>query len=47
VTLTRDEALAHLRRALELRPHDAPEARDHQDFVTLRDDPDFVALVTR
>jgi quercetin dioxygenase-like cupin family protein len=43
----REEALANLRTALEMRPSDASEARDHPDFASLRDDEEFVALVTR
>jgi hypothetical protein len=41
----RDAALASLRNALELRPEVAAWARDDQDFESLRDDPEFRALV--
>ena len=41
----RDEALAQLREALRLRPDDAAEAREHEDFASLRDDPEFRELV--
>ncbi len=36
-----EEALAHLRRALELRPEMAGWARKDEDFISLRDHPDW------
>jgi tetratricopeptide (TPR) repeat protein len=36
-----DDAIAHLRRALELRPELAEHARADEDFVTLRERPDW------
>jgi tetratricopeptide (TPR) repeat protein len=41
----RDAALAALRKALELKPEAAEWARDDVDFTSLRDDPEFRALV--
>jgi hypothetical protein len=43
----RDEALRWLREAIERRPEIAEWARGDEDFAALRDDPEFVALVTR
>ncbi|MGH3065786.1 MAG: TPR end-of-group domain-containing protein, partial [Gaiellaceae bacterium] len=37
----RDDALAHLRRALELEPEWIDQAREDDDLVTLRDHPDW------
>jgi tetratricopeptide (TPR) repeat protein len=42
----REEALAALRRAVELAPDTANWARDDEDFVSLRDDPEFGALAS-
>lgn len=42
----RDEALADLRRAIELDDQWRTEARDEEDFIGLREDPDFLALLT-
>ena len=36
-----DDAVAHLRRALELRPELAEHARADEDFTSLRDRPDW------
>jgi mannose-6-phosphate isomerase-like protein (cupin superfamily) len=36
-----DEALTHLRRAVELRPETADWAREDEDFASLRDRPDW------
>lgn len=36
-----EDALGHLRRALELRPDLAEHARAHEDFVSLRERPDW------
>jgi len=47
VTGDRDDALRRLRDALEIKPELAAQAREDEDFATLRDDADFVALVTR
>jgi len=41
----RDAALASLRKALELKPEMSDSARGDQDFASLRDDPEFRALV--
>jgi hypothetical protein len=41
----RDEALSQLGQALRLRPGVAADAREHEDFAALRDDPDFRRLV--
>jgi quercetin dioxygenase-like cupin family protein len=41
----RDDALAALRRAIELTPDVADWARGDEDFASLRDDPEFQALV--
>jgi hypothetical protein len=43
----RDEALAQLREVVRLRPAEVAEAAEHPDFASLRDDADFVAIVTR
>lgn len=42
----REEALAALRRAVELAPDTGNWARDDEDFVTLRDDAEFRALAS-
>lgn len=36
-----DAAIAHLWRALELRPELADTARGHEDFASIRDRPDW------
>jgi uncharacterized Ntn-hydrolase superfamily protein len=41
----RDDALAHLARSLDLQPSYRTMARGDADFTSLRDDPDFKALV--
>jgi mannose-6-phosphate isomerase-like protein (cupin superfamily) len=41
----REEALAELRQAIELRPESAQWAHDDADFVSLREDPEFRRLV--
>ena len=41
----KDDALAHLREAIEKRPQAKDAARDDEDFATLRDDPRFAELV--
>jgi tetratricopeptide (TPR) repeat protein len=41
----RGEALAHLRRSIELEPSFREYARDDDDFAPLRDDPEFQALL--
>ncbi len=41
----REVALATLRAAIELRPEAAEWARDDEDFVALRDDPEFRSLL--
>jgi tetratricopeptide (TPR) repeat protein len=38
------DALAHLRRALELNPELVPFAREDPDFASVRDDPEFLAI---
>ncbi len=43
----RDEALAALRTAIDREPELRDAARADDDFAGLRDDPDFVAVVTR
>ena len=43
----RDEALAALRTAIDREPELRGHAARDDDFAALRDDPDFVALVTR
>jgi hypothetical protein len=43
----RDQALAELSSAVSLRPEVMAWARDNQDFETLRDDPEFLALLGR
>jgi hypothetical protein len=40
-----DAALAHLRRAMELRPGLAELAREDEDLAALRDDPQFAEIV--
>ena len=40
----REEALAHLRRAVELDGRWAAQARDDEDFASLRDDDEFLAI---
>jgi mannose-6-phosphate isomerase-like protein (cupin superfamily) len=40
-----DDALAHLRRAVELRPDTAAQARDDEDFTPLHGDPRYEAIV--
>lgn len=42
----RDDALEHLRAAIEGEPRYAKWAREDSDFGSLRDDPDFVKLVS-
>ena len=41
----RDEAIGHLRAALEERPAFAESARDDSDFESIRDDSRFAELV--
>jgi tetratricopeptide (TPR) repeat protein len=43
----RDDALAHLARAVELNPRFREYAEDDADFATLRDDPRFTEVVSR
>jgi hypothetical protein len=43
----RDEALAALRIAIDREPELRDAARTDDDLAGLRDDPDFVAVVTR
>jgi tetratricopeptide (TPR) repeat protein len=45
LTGRRDDALAHLKRATELDSRVDEWARKDEDFASLRDDPDFRALV--
>jgi len=40
----RDGALEHLRRAVEHRPEVRARAREDEDFASLRDDPEFLAI---
>ncbi len=40
----RDAAIEHLRRAVEYRPGVAEVAREDEDFASLRDDPEFLAI---
>lgn len=41
----RQLALAHLRQAVEMLPALGPMAREDEDFASLREDPDFIAVV--
>ena len=43
----REAALEHLREVARLDPKGVAEAREHPDFAALRDDSEFVAIVTR
>ena len=46
-TAAEAEALAALRLAIDREPELRDAAREDDDFAGLRDDPDFVAVVTR
>jgi hypothetical protein len=41
-----NDALAHLRRAIQLMPEITRVARDDQDLAALRDEPGFAALIS-